>query len=124
MKKVALLFIPLLILALFISGCPQQSYPQPPATRPSTQPPAPDNATTASVIIQNFAFNPPALTVGVGTTVKWTNQDSAPHTIKSGAFNSGNLNKGDSFEFKFNTKGTYDYLCGLHPSMKGKIIVE
>jgi plastocyanin len=78
----------------------------------------------ASVTISNFAFNPATLTISKGTTVTWTNQDSTQHTIKSSSFNSQTLNKGGTFEFKFDNAGTYDYSCGIHPSMKGKIIVQ
>lgn len=80
------------------------------------------------VIIQDFAFNPEVLTVSAGTTVRWTNRDSAPHTvngdINGNSFASEILNKGDSFEFRFSSAGSYGYKCGLHPSMKGKIVVE
>jgi len=90
------------------------------ATTTETQAPVTGNAVT----IQNFAFNPPELQVKVGDTVTWTNMDSASHTIKSDLFQSDTLKNGDSFSFTFDTAGTYDYICGLHPSMKGKIIVE
>lgn len=77
-----------------------------------------------SVVIESFSFNPETLYVKQGTAVVWTNNDSVQHTIKSDNFNSQSLSKGQTFEFKFENKGTYDYSCGLHPSMKGKIVVE
>lgn len=77
-----------------------------------------------TITIQNFAFNPGALTVKIGTKVTWVNQNSAAHNIKSDSFNSTDLNQGDKFEFTFNTKGSFDYICGIHPAMKGKIVVE
>jgi plastocyanin len=76
------------------------------------------------VSIKNFAFDPPVLNIKAGETVTWTNEDSATHKIKSDAFESGDLSQGGSFQFKFENKGTYDYFCLIHPSMKGKIIVE
>lgn len=76
------------------------------------------------IVIENFSFNPGTLTVSSGTTVVWTNNDSVLHSIKSDTFNSQPLSKGQSFEFMFANKGTYDYSCGIHPSMKGRIIVE
>ena len=78
----------------------------------------------AAVNIQGFAFSPATLTIKKGTTVTWTNNDSAVHTIKSGTFNSGDLAKGASFKFTFETAGTFDYSCGVHPSMLGKIVVQ
>jgi plastocyanin len=77
-----------------------------------------------TIAIMNFAFNPPALSIDAGTTVTWVNEESATHTIKSATFNSGKLSKGDTFQFKFNEKGTYNYSCGIHPSMKGTITVK
>ncbi len=79
---------------------------------------------TVSVAIQNFAFNPVAVTINKGDTVKWTNMDSATHRIKADAFNSNNLSQGQSFEFKFDNSGAYNYICGIHPFMNGRIIVK
>lgn len=95
--------------------------------QPSPQPTTQQSRTTTesnTVTIQNFLFNPATLTVKQGTKVTWTNQDSAPHRIKSDTFNSSDLNQGDKFEFTFDKKGSFDYVCGIHPSMLGKIIVE
>lgn len=77
-----------------------------------------------TINIQNLAFNPGTLTVKKGTAVIWTNNDSAVHQIKSANFNSGQLSNGQSFSFTFNSAGTFDYSCAIHPSMLGKIIVE
>ncbi len=108
-----------IVLAVLVSGCSQYAASSPPeAAAPAA------SGSSNAVVIKDFAFNPSTLTVKVGTTVKWTNEDSAPHTIKSEAFTSGNLGKGESFEFKFDSAGTYDYICGIHPSMKGRIVVE
>jgi plastocyanin len=53
--------------------------------------------------------------------------DSAPHTVtvSSGPekFGSPNLQKGDSFSYKFTKPGTYDYYCAVHPDMKGSVTV-
>ena len=60
-----------------------------------------------------------------GTTVTWKNDDSATHRIKSGdgTFDSKDLKDGDSFEHTFDTAGTFAYICGIHPSMKGTVTV-
>jgi len=78
---------------------------------------------TGAITIENFVFNPSVLTVKENTAVTWTNNDSAPHKIKSDSFNSATLSKGESFKFTFYAAGEYDYSCALHPSMMGKIIV-
>ena len=76
--------------------------------------------------IDNFVFNPPELTIAVGTTVKFVNHDDIPHSVvdKNKAFRSKALDTDDSFTFTFANAGTYDYFCGLHPHMTGKIIVQ
>jgi plastocyanin len=81
---------------------------------------------THNVSIQGFAFNPTPLTIQVGDTVTWTNLDSAPHTSTSatGVWNSGTLTKNQSFSFTFTQAGTYAYLCNIHTSMTGSIIVQ
>ncbi|HLX14328.1 MAG TPA: cupredoxin family copper-binding protein [Bradyrhizobium sp.] len=84
-------------------------------------------AEEANVItIDNFTFTPPEMTVAVGTTVKWVNHDDIPHTVvdKNKAFRSKALDTDDSYSFTFASAGAFDYFCGLHPHMVGKIIVK
>ena len=79
-----------------------------------------------SVTIDNFSFTPPEMTVAVGTTVKWVNHDDIPHTVveKNTTFRSKALDTDDSYSFTFTTAGSFDYFCGLHPHMVGKVIVQ
>ena len=65
------------------------------------------------------------LTIAVGDTVTWTNRDTVVHTATSvnGAFDSGDLDVGESYSLTFTAPGTYDYLCTPHPSMTGRIVV-
>jgi len=81
---------------------------------------------SGDVNIDNFFFTPQELTVPVGTTVKWLNRDDIPHTVAEAnkIFRSKALDTDDSFSFTFTTAGTYNYFCGLHPHMTGKIIVK
>ena len=78
------------------------------------------------VTIDNFTFTSPELTVAAGTTVKWINHDDIPHNVieKNKAFRSKALDTDDSYSFTFAGAGTFDYFCGLHPHMVGKIIVK
>jgi plastocyanin len=84
-----------------------------------------DDPPAAKVTIDNFSFTPPTLTVKLGTKVTFENHDDIPHSIvnAAGKFRSKALDTDQSFEFTFATAGDYDYFCGLHPHMKGKIIV-
>jgi plastocyanin len=81
---------------------------------------------TNMVTIDNFTFTPSELTVAVGTTVKWVNHDDIPHTVvnKDKVFRSKALDTDDSYSFTFTNAGTFDYFCGLHPHMVGKVIVK
>ena len=90
--------------------------------------PAPAGGSNA-VMIKNFAFSPAMLTVKTGSTVTWTNQDTAPHQVASDpgtpvAFSSDSLANGASYQFTFTQPGTYTYYCTIHPTMKGTIIVQ
>lgn len=88
--------------------------------------PAPSVGKTHDVTIQNFAFSPAELRVKVGDTVRWTNQDSVKHSSKAadGSWNTGLLGKGESGSKTFDKAGAFEYACGPHPSIKGRIIVE
>ena len=81
---------------------------------------------TNVVTIDNFTFSPKDLTVAVGTTVKWINHDDIPHTVveKNTTFRSKALDTDDSYSFTFTSAGSFDYFCGLHPHMVGKVIVQ
>jgi plastocyanin len=81
---------------------------------------------TNDVTIDNFTFTPKDLTVAVGTTVKWVNHDDIPHTVveKNTTFRSKALDTDDSYSFTFTSAGSFDYFCGLHPHMVGKVIVQ
>lgn len=85
-------------------------------------------ATSANTVeIKGYAFAPTAVTVPVGTTVTWVNEDSVPHTVtgKSGPakFDSGQIASGGSWSGTFMTPGTYDYYCADHPQMVAQITV-
>ena len=80
-------------------------------------------ATSAS--IDNFTFMPDTITIPVGTTVVWENDDDIVHTVVSldGAFRSQALDTEDKFSFTFDKTGTFEYFCSLHPYMKAKVVV-
>jgi len=74
---------------------------------------------------------PSVLTVAVGETVTWSNDDTAAHTVTSGtaadgpdgAFDSSLFMAGASFEATFDEAGTFVYFCMVHPWMVGTVIV-
>jgi plastocyanin len=85
-------------------------------------------AADVAVTIQNFAFAPTPLTIPVGTTVVWTNQDTAPHTATNDpgsafSFDTGMLQKGQSGRVTFSAAGSFPYHCNVHPNMHGMVVV-
>jgi plastocyanin len=80
--------------------------------------------TANNVVIRNFAYAPKALNVKLGTTVKWKNADAAPHTVTASGFGSNVLNRNGVYSRKFARRGTFAYICALHPAMKGSVVVR
>jgi plastocyanin len=81
---------------------------------------------TATVRIEDFAFEPGNLQVPLGATVTWTNEDSAPHdvTVRNAQWKTRRLSENESDALTFDSAGTYDYYCSIHPSMKARITVR
>jgi plastocyanin len=82
-------------------------------------------SSTTVVHIRNFAFVPASVTVKVGDTVQFVNEDSTPHTATSSdkSFDSGNLDQNAKWSYTFKKAGTYAYICTYHPYMKGTVVV-
>jgi len=78
-------------------------------------------------ITDDMKFNPEDLTINVGDTVTWTNNDGMGHTATStdgpASFDSENIAAGATWSFTFTEAGTYEYKCDYHSSMTGIIIV-
>jgi plastocyanin len=83
-------------------------------------------ASSQAVEIKNFAFTPPTITVKAGQTITWTNADSFDHSIKSadGSFDSPDLPQNATYSATFATAGQFPYICGIHNSMTGTVVVE
>ena len=115
-----------------INATTGQPTPVPPsavATVPPAKPLAvanPDAAGGPQLTIENFNFTPADITVAVGTTVTWTNNDDVEHTVTASdnSFSSSSLETGTSYSFTFATAGTYSYFCAIHPFMTGRVTVQ
>lgn len=83
-------------------------------------------ATTVNVSISGYAFSPTPVTIQVGDTVKWTNNDGVSHTVvsDSSVFSSGNIPSGGTYSYTFTAAGTYGYHCSIHTYMTGEVIVQ
>ena len=79
-----------------------------------------------TVTIDGFEFHPPQITVGKGDVVVWVNKDPVPHTAtaKGAALDSGSIAASGSFRFTATREGRFDYVCTLHPTMKGVLVVH
>lgn len=113
--------------AVLLAGC---SASRPAAGSGTGMPMSPVLAPAAPVSgdqvnIDGFAFAPATLTVSVGTTVTWTNRDEEPHTVAAtdGSFHSPGMGTGATFRHIFTDAGTFDYVCSIHPMMRGTVVV-
>ena len=81
---------------------------------------------TNEVGIFGFKFNPGKITASVGKAITWRNDDSSPHQVTLVAKNvrSPIALQGQKVSLTLDAPGTYDYICGLHTSMKGQIEVR
>jgi len=79
-----------------------------------------------AVTIVDFNFDPSPITVAAGTEVTWTNEDDATHTVtaEDDSFDSDDLEKGATYAETFDEAGTFAYVCSIHPSMSGELVVE
>ncbi len=79
-----------------------------------------------TVGIAEFLFGPEKIRVRAGQTITWTNIDDSPHQVTvqgDTTLRTPVILKGQSTSLQFNDAGTYGYICGLHPGMKGEIEV-
>ena len=83
-------------------------------------------AADQAVTIASFAFTPATVTIDVGDTVTWTNQDSVAHTATAtdASWDTGDIAQGASASITFSTAGTFTYLCTPHPTMTGTVVVR
>ena len=85
-----------------------------------------DGRSAVQVIMANRSYDPPQVTVKVGDTVTWVNQDTPKHDVvaDNGEFKSNLFDKGGTFSFTLTKTGTYPYHCSIHPGMVGTVVVQ
>lgn len=125
MRKLIFVFT-ISLLAVLMLGCASEQKQAVQQTGEKVMTENVQGGEKVAVAIKGFKFIPQDITVKVGTTVTWTNEDSAPHTVESsdGVLRSDELGKGDSWSFTFTKAGKHDYICGIHPSMHGSVTVQ
>ena len=87
---------------------------------------APAVAASHTVVMEGVGFVPRALTVKPGDTVIWINKDPFPHTAaaEDRSFDSREIAPGKSWKFVAKKRGKLPYVCALHPTMTGTLVVE
>ncbi len=113
-----------LALAAALAAC--STGPAAPSAAASAAAPSSAAGGANAVTIKDLAFAPGSITVSVGSTVTWTNQDTTGHTVTAddGSFDSKTIAGGASFSQMFATAGTYAYHCNIHSSMTATVVVK
>ncbi len=121
---------PEMVATITVTGSAGQPPPPPPPPPPPTDPAPPPPVTVSpapgGIEIVDNAFRPATRQVSVGTTLAWTNTGALPHTVtdRAARFDSGLLMSGDTYRRTFESAGTFEYYCTLHPEMVGTIVVS
>ena len=110
------------VLAVVLTGCGGSSGTTAPAA--STSGGSAPAAGGATVTEQGFAFSPTSVTVKVGDTVTFTNQDSAAHEVLIDSQDLGSQAQGASVTWKATKAGSFPFSCKIHPSMTGSVVVQ
>ena len=113
MRRPASLLVALAVLAAIIAACG--------GSNPDVSP-----TTTQAVTMRGNGYAPAHVAVTLGSTVTWTNEDEAKHDVVFDGDDERSqlLAKGESYERAFTAAGTYDYVCSVHPSMRGRVTVR
>ncbi|HEX2272325.1 MAG TPA: cupredoxin family copper-binding protein [Acidimicrobiales bacterium] len=78
----------------------------------------------ATVVIDDMAFSPETVEIPAGDTVAWVWRDSATHDVAFADGAASPKQKSGSWQRTFSQPGTYDYVCTLHPNMRGTVVVR
>ena len=82
-------------------------------------------ATTEVTMAKSYVFEPKTIEIEAGQTVTWTNEDNFTHTVQVDGREDHKVDQGESFSIKFDTPGTFHYVCTLHSQdMDGEVIVK
>ncbi|WP_370399907.1 copper-binding protein [Sulfitobacter sp. JB4-11] len=75
------------------------------------------------VRITRFAFDPARVQVRVGDTIRWRNEDLAPHTATANDFgwDTGEMAQGDVRDVPVTADMETVYFCVFHSHMMGKL---
>ncbi len=103
------------------------------AEQPAEEPAGGGGAAGPAVEVgmSEIQFKPKDVTVAKGGTITWTNNESVPHDVTKEdgpgpdfTSGKGNMQKGDTFDQKFDVAGKINYVCTVHPNMVGTVTVQ
>ena len=102
-----------------------------PAAHAETTVSLPEGTSVPGCEETDACYIPSSVSIGVGETVTWSNDDTAAHTVTSGTasggpegvFDSSLFAAGTTFSHTFEEEGIFDYFCMVHPWMVGNVIV-
>jgi plastocyanin len=126
-------FLSILFAGFLLASCGNSNSSTPSAPTPTPTPtPTPSGPAASSSIVNGAfgltttAFSPNPLSIAVGTTVTWMNNDVTTHnaTADNGSFATGSIGPGSSASVKFQTAGSFVYHCTIHPGMVGTVNVQ
>jgi LPXTG-motif cell wall-anchored protein len=79
---------------------------------------------THEVVMRNIKFVPKKITVAVGDTITWRNEDAEPHNAiaEDDSFRTGTFGQGESDSATISEPGSHPYFCSIHAGMKGTVV--
>jgi plastocyanin len=119
-----------LVWAIALAGCGGSASSQVPTVPTPAPPPNGTAAVTVGIprgaSFLSMAYVPDPITLSVGTTVKWVNNDNVAHTVSSqnNLWDSGDIEPGATYSRTFQSTGSFPYYCVFHPLMVGTITVR
>ncbi len=119
-KNILSTFVIFILLTTAIASCSKSGG----TSGGSVTPPPPVGVGVIGMAGMNFS--PSSITIKVGETARWTNNDNVTHTVTSNdgtTFNSGNVAVGASYSFTATAAGSFPYHCSLHAGMSGILTV-
>jgi plastocyanin len=109
----------LLAAAVLVGGCGSSDSG---TAASSTATPAPKPS--ATVLMQGLKFAPRRVTIRKGQTVEWIDKDLVDHSVIANGIESPDFAQGESWSHTFARVGVFRYHDGLHPDMKGTVVVR
>jgi plastocyanin len=69
-------------------------------------------------------FLPHTVTINAGDRVTWVNDDDVAHDAVGNGWSTSILQQYDQDSVRFNRAGTYRYICSIHPTLRGTVVVR